>query len=85
LSRSSTPAAIRIDSALSTSAKFGTIGQSSSFFVLGRKPIREVANGAVMAADSPSACALFTIFGAFPGGRMCPVKAPSVFFQASLV
>jgi hypothetical protein len=39
-----------MDYALSTSAKFGTIGQSSLFFVLGRQPIRELANGAVMAA-----------------------------------
>src|SRR5580693_102465 len=38
---------MRIDSALSTSAKFGTRAQPSLFFPLGFQPSRAVANGAV--------------------------------------
>src|SRR5258708_23615287 len=47
-SASSTPAAILMDSALSTSAKFGTSGQSSLFLVLDFQPSSSVANGAVI-------------------------------------
>src|SRR5690242_18578026 len=49
----STPAAIRIDSGLSTSAKFGTSGQRSLFLVLAFQPSKDRANGAVMAARVP--------------------------------
>ena len=38
---------MRIDSALSTSAKFGTSDQPSLFLALGFQPSRAVANGAV--------------------------------------
>jgi hypothetical protein len=47
VSSSRTPAAIRIDSALSTSAKLGTKGQPSLFLPLGFQPSRSDANAAV--------------------------------------
>src|ERR1022692_396084 len=52
-SSSSIPAPIRIDSALSTSAKFGTNGQPILFCLLGFHPSKEVANGAVMGGLAP--------------------------------